>query len=516
MSRRFTRSSFQSANKLRSLSGDIFPGVYRGRIENIDDPDRLGRAKVRVWAIHGDDSRVPDSALPWAEISEIGGGGYDYGSYNPPPVGSSVWVSFEGGHRDYPVVFGTFRGVPERDEDNPNIFLTKNGKPDVESAWAPPDGQLETPKDVFEEVHVGDPHPTKRVWQKSYKGHTFLIEEGDGIEYLKIIDRAGQLIMMDCPVTEEANKGNSAQRGVRDSLRGDSLPYDAIVNRRAAIRIKDLAGQELVLEAKDGDERIIIRSQSKDGSCVNKITLKSGKKNSGITLEDNSGDKFVIDPESKVPILIEDSIGNSIQFNRETGRISINSVKGTDETVKQKTSTVKGTESTTVEGDLIKSILGNVKASVGNDVSIGIVGNTNITFGGCVKVVLGNGTSAGTETYALDIKIATVGSFEIITKVGDWEFGTLLGKGVLRATNLYLGSDLSSQPFVCGNLWSSMMQNILNALIMHTHSSSTGPTGTPMLGLAELTSQLTILMSGSNNPSNPLAKNIFGEKLHIV
>jgi hypothetical protein len=254
------RQQREAIERIRGTTKDKeWYGLYRGKVENIDDPDRLGRVKARVWAVHGDKQRTPTTVIPWAEVSEIGGGGHDYGSYDPPPVGSTVFIGFEGGNRDNPVMLGTWRGVPKRDTDNPNVFLVNDNLPPVEKPWVPPDEELETPKDVFEDVHDSDPHPTRRVWRKSFKGHTIVIEDGDGKEFLKIIDRAGQVIMMDCPVAKENSEGNAAQRGVRDVTRDDQLPHAAMDNRRAAIRIIDLSGQEIMLEARDQGERIVIR-----------------------------------------------------------------------------------------------------------------------------------------------------------------------------------------------------------------------------------------------------------------
>lgn len=470
-----TRDS-KAALEIRKGTQTTWPGVYRGRVESIDDPDRLGRVKARVWALHGDDGRTPTSALPWAEISEIGGGGYDYGSFDPPPLGSGIWVAFECANPSFPVVFGTFRGIPERDQDNSNLFLTKDGKPDVEKPWAPPDAELETPKDVFDGVFAGDPHPTRRVWHKSYKGHTILIEDGDGKEFLKIIDRSGQIIEMDCPVTKDIGKGNAAQRGTRDAARGDQMSHDAMRDGRALIRIKDLSGQEILLDASDGNERLIIRGRNRMGSTENKITLKSGKGKDGIEIEDNAGNMIRLDPNSTTPITLKDTAGNAIIFDTDAGTVKIRSAKATVEDVPQKQTTVSGRKYSKIGGDEEKDIQGNKKTQVVGDVVTGVMSNLSMSLGGALKAMITNMSPNGSETTPVDVTVsnallanfslettgnpplapaaqanikfktnATEGNFEVdvavkgnieeTTTLGDVKLGTLAGNCLL-GTNL--------------------------------------------------------------------------------
>lgn len=418
-----------------------WPGCYRGKVESIDDPDRLGRVRARVWAVHRDDANTPDEALPWAEVNESGGGGYDYGSFDPPPVGSGVWVMFEGGDPDFPVVIGTFRGVPVRNADNPNVFLVKDKKPTVESSWTPPDQQSETPKDIFEDVYNGDPHPTKRIWHKSYKGHTIIIDDGDGKESLKIIDRAGQIIEFDCPVDPEYAAGNAAQRGVRDASRGDQLPHNAMLNKRAAIRIRDLSGQEIVFDAKNQDETITIRGRNITGG-ENSVVLSSGKGKSSIQITDSAGDFFRLDPNSDTPILLQDSAGNAITFDKASGVIRVSGSKTNEERSPQKKLRVDGSKESDIRGDETKAVLGNKQTKVVNDYIGSVMGNTQLSLGGALKLLLTNTAPSGPETTPLDIQmisgsvsldISTLGDITFKTKSGNVELSTLLGDATLSA-----------------------------------------------------------------------------------
>ncbi len=83
-----------------------FYGKYRGRVENNVDPMQQGRVQVSVPAVLG------DTKLAWAmPCAPFAGSGV--GLFTVPPVGASVWVEFEGGKPDYPILAGCFWGIGE-------------------------------------------------------------------------------------------------------------------------------------------------------------------------------------------------------------------------------------------------------------------------------------------------------------------------------------------------------------------------------------------------------------------
>jgi len=61
---------------------------------------------------------------------------------------------------------------------------------------------------------------------------------------------------------------------------------------------------------------------------------------------------------------------------------------------------------------------------------------------------------------------------------------TLAHNGILlfslTAQGMFLGSQDSDEPLVCGNLLKSAMSDILGALLTHTHPTGTGPSGPPL------------------------------------
>jgi phage baseplate assembly protein gpV len=76
-----------------------YGGVYRGKVENDLDPMMKGRVQLSVAAIG-------EGRLNWAEVARPTAGD-GVGFWVVPPVGSTVWVMFEAGDPEKPVVVGS-------------------------------------------------------------------------------------------------------------------------------------------------------------------------------------------------------------------------------------------------------------------------------------------------------------------------------------------------------------------------------------------------------------------------
>jgi len=219
-------------------------GVYIGVVENNKDPFKRGRVRVRVSEIFGE--RGPDSPtnlLPWANVIQLGGGSYDGGSHTPFPIGSTVAVVFEQGNVVHPYVIG---GVLKKPVSG--YVYGKVG--DDLGEWNPVTTDTDAPREA-----AADDDATVHVVYKSPKGATILIEEADGAEFIKIIDRSGQLIEMFSPVSVANNDGNAQQRGTAEAPGGIGISNV----EDAFIRIVDLEGQEIKIDAKN--KKITITAQ---------------------------------------------------------------------------------------------------------------------------------------------------------------------------------------------------------------------------------------------------------------
>ncbi len=74
-------------------------GKYRGTVDDNDDPQKMGRIRVRVPKV------LDDVVSPWAlPCTPYAGDGS--GQYTVPPAGAGVWVEFEAGSPSQPIWSG--------------------------------------------------------------------------------------------------------------------------------------------------------------------------------------------------------------------------------------------------------------------------------------------------------------------------------------------------------------------------------------------------------------------------
>lgn len=106
-------------------------GKYRGTVapdpENSERPlvDSEGRLAVRVPAMSPKQETVPIWAMPCSPLA-----GRNVGFFAIPPVGSGVWVEFEGGDPSHAIWTGCFWGheqLPEKANPSVSFFKTATG-----------------------------------------------------------------------------------------------------------------------------------------------------------------------------------------------------------------------------------------------------------------------------------------------------------------------------------------------------------------------------------------------------
>lgn len=138
-----------------------FYGKYRGFVVENADPEKLGRLKVRVPSVLGN-----EVVTGWAMPCTPYGGDRDQGFLFIPEVGAGVWIEFEEGDLEFPIWVGTF--------------------------WSKPDGESELPK-VNDAIQ--DP-PTQKII-KTKKGHTIQLEDADGKEKITIKHKDNSFFSID-------------------------------------------------------------------------------------------------------------------------------------------------------------------------------------------------------------------------------------------------------------------------------------------------------------------------------
>ena len=88
----------------------ISSGKYRGIVEDNQDPGLLGRLKVRVPGVLGEETAWASPCVSFA--------GAGCGAFMMPEPGTGVWVEFEGGDLSRPIWSGFWweKGQLPRDE----------------------------------------------------------------------------------------------------------------------------------------------------------------------------------------------------------------------------------------------------------------------------------------------------------------------------------------------------------------------------------------------------------------
>ena len=152
---------------------------YRGIVVDNNDPQGKGRVKVRIPQIYGvstdDVSFVATPNIPWATCAVLPAGN-DSGSFLPPNIGDTVFITFEGGQPNYPIYFGGIYTI--RREDDKDVEKAVGSYNIFKNQYVAVDKD-----DLPQEVKSG----TERVLYKSLKGATIYIDDRDGGECIKII-----------------------------------------------------------------------------------------------------------------------------------------------------------------------------------------------------------------------------------------------------------------------------------------------------------------------------------------
>lgn len=158
-----------------------FYGKYRGFVVDNNDPEQLGRLKLQVPSVLGENI-VTGWALPCVPY----GGDANTGFFFVPEVRAGVWVEFEEGDLEFPIWTGTF--------------------------WSKPDGETEVPKPIRADGKEQDVHqePSRKII-KTKAGHTIQFEDADENAFLVIVDGSNKnVITLNSSGIELKNKNGTS------------------------------------------------------------------------------------------------------------------------------------------------------------------------------------------------------------------------------------------------------------------------------------------------------------------
>lgn len=201
-----------------------FYGKYRGFVVDNDDPEQLGRLRLRVPSVLGD-----EVVTGWAMPCVPYGGNADQGVLFVPQVDAGVWVEFEEGDLEFPVWVGTF--------------------------WSKPGGTSELPKPNeatgAEAGSVQGP-PTRKII-KTEKGHTIQFEDKDGEEMVILVEATnGHVVTLDkdgIKITDGANGHEIVLDSSGITLSDGVNSSNQITMDQSGLTVQDKNGNQVILGA---------------------------------------------------------------------------------------------------------------------------------------------------------------------------------------------------------------------------------------------------------------------------
>jgi hypothetical protein len=362
-------------------SDNKFYGIYRGVIEDRDDPEKRCRVKVRVFGIHTDDINknqtkgVPTDDLPWAEPCHglFEGSISGFGSWAVPLHGSHVFLFFENGNPTQPRYFATSSGVPEE-------------VPDKTKGFNDPDGVYPRPDRIGEsDVH--------RLMRSENITETLVQTKNDNLDGKDTpIETADNLA--DWSEPESAYEAEYPDNIVMVTHAGITVEFDNTPNKR---RVHIYHPSNSYIEINE-EGRMVIRNND------DKYEIVLGDHNIHIAQDENTtidgdrtrkvvGDESIdIDGNQKRDIIYDQDLtvgGNqteTIDLNRTTlVKQNVDITIGEDETriiEGSRAESTVGNEVNYIEGNKTENIVGNRTNTIDGNQDETIQGHLNITITG--------------------------------------------------------------------------------------------------------------------------------------
>lgn len=151
-------------------SGRRIYGVVPGVVTGNEDPDSMGRVRVRFPWLSDDESQWARLAVPLA--------GSGYGTFFLPEVGDEVLIAFEHGNINRPFVVGSLwngqDAPPESNADGENNIRMIRSRSGHEI--------------VFDDNRAGS---SERLLLKTNGGHQITLDDSSGSERIEILDSSG-------------------------------------------------------------------------------------------------------------------------------------------------------------------------------------------------------------------------------------------------------------------------------------------------------------------------------------
>lgn len=145
-------------------------GITAGIVTNNQDPDELGRVKIKFpWM-------SDDNETDWVRIATLMAGA-DQGSFFLPEVGNEVLVAFEHGDINHPYVLGTvWNGMAKPPEAN------KDGQNNIRKIKSRSGHEI-----IFND---DDTAKQEKIEIRTNAGHKIVLDDSAGKEKIEIVDKS--------------------------------------------------------------------------------------------------------------------------------------------------------------------------------------------------------------------------------------------------------------------------------------------------------------------------------------
>ena len=183
--------------------GRVITGVVIGIVTNNQDPEGLGRVKVKFpWRGESDESY-------WARIATLMAG-KERGTFFLPEVGDEVLVAFDHGDIDHPYVIGAlWNGVDKPPETN------ADGKNNIRKIKSRSGHEI-----IFDDNSEGK---KEKLELHTNAGHTIVLDDSAGKEKMEIHTKAGHTILLDDSPGKEKIE-------IKDKTGNNSIKIDSVQN----------------------------------------------------------------------------------------------------------------------------------------------------------------------------------------------------------------------------------------------------------------------------------------------
>jgi|TARA_R110000803_G_scaffold157222_3_gene221667 hypothetical protein len=199
--------------------------LYFGTVEDRNDPQEIGRVRVRVFGLHSSDkiNDIPTSSLPWAPVmnptTTPGNSGLGQTPFLVP--GSWVVLSFLDEDMQSPIVMGSVHGLPYAKPNSENGFAdpTATFPREVNESSIP--RRARGTSNIVKQVagtEPADPYNAKYPYNhvfSSESGHMIEMDDTPNHERVHVYHRSGSYVEIHpdgSMVVHSSNHYNSSQK----------------------------------------------------------------------------------------------------------------------------------------------------------------------------------------------------------------------------------------------------------------------------------------------------------------